>query len=72
MIEVTKLNKQGFVINCEWIETVEANPDTTITLTNGRKYIVRESVSDIVKKTIDYKRKANGLTGGLTGRLEEK
>lgn len=57
MIEVTRLNNKFFVINCEMIETVEATPDTVITLTNGRKYVVAEKVEEIVEKVIEYKRK---------------
>ncbi|NLG88001.1 MAG: flagellar FlbD family protein [Clostridiaceae bacterium] len=57
MIEVTRLNKKEFVLNCDWIETVEATPDTVITLTNGKKYVVAENVDDIVKKVVEYKRK---------------
>lgn len=57
MIEVTRLNNKPFVINCEWIETVEATPDTVITLTNGKRYVVAEKVEDVVQKVIEYKRK---------------
>jgi|LSQX01.2.fsa_nt_gb flagellar protein FlbD len=57
MIEVTRLNNKLFVLNCELIETVEATPDTIITLTNGKKYVVAEKVEDIVEKVIEYKRK---------------
>jgi len=57
MIKVTRLNNKSFVINCEWIETVEATPDTVITLTNGKKYVVAEKVEEVVEKVIEYKRK---------------
>lgn len=57
MIEVTRLNKKEFVLNCDWIETVESTPDTVITLTNGKKYVVTESVDDIMKKVVEYKQK---------------
>ncbi|HEY8422713.1 MAG TPA: flagellar FlbD family protein [Thermoclostridium sp.] len=57
MIEVTRLNNKSFVINCEWIETVEATPDTVITLTNGKKFVVAEKVEEVVEKVIEYKRK---------------
>jgi flagellar protein FlbD len=57
MIEVTRLNKKEFVLNCDWIETVEATPDTVITLTNGKKYVVAEKVEDVIEKIIEYKRK---------------
>lgn len=57
MIEVSRLNNKGFIINCEWIETVEATPDTVITLTNGKKFVVAESVEDIIRKVVEYKQK---------------
>ncbi|WP_046175050.1 flagellar FlbD family protein [Domibacillus indicus] len=42
MITVTRLNGKPFSLNAIYIETVESFPDTTITLTNGKKYVVRE------------------------------
>ncbi len=57
MIEVTRLNQKTFILNCEWIETVEATPDTVITLTNGKKLVVAENVEDIIRKVIEYKQK---------------
>lgn len=56
MITLTKLNGVSFVLNCDLIEQVSANPDTTVHLTNGNFYIVREKVDEIVQKTIDYRR----------------
>ncbi|MFI3176895.1 MAG: flagellar FlbD family protein [Eubacteriales bacterium] len=52
MIEVTKLNDEKFIINCDLIETIEETPDTLLTLTTGRKIIVKESrqlVENLVK-----------------------
>ena len=56
MITITRLNDKEIVLNCELIELVEANPDTTITTTTGRKLIVKESVEEIVAATKKYKR----------------
>ncbi|MCP3761999.1 flagellar FlbD family protein [Domibacillus sp. A3M-37] len=42
MITVTRLNGKPFSLNAIYIETIESFPDTTITLTNGKKYVVRE------------------------------
>ncbi len=56
MIELTKLNKKKFVLNCELIETVESTPDTLITLRNGKLYIVAESPREVVRLTVEYKR----------------
>lgn len=63
MIEVTRLNNKRFIINCEWIETVEATPDTVITLTNGKKFVVAEGVEDIIRKVVEYKQKIMFRTG---------
>ena len=52
MIDVTKLNGAGVTINSDLIETDEETPDTVITLTTGRKIIVKESrqnVKNLVK-----------------------
>lgn len=61
MIELTKLNNQKVVINCDLIEYVEAVPDTTITLTTGNKFVVRESVNDFIDKVAEFKRKSNSF-----------
>lgn len=55
MIKVTRINNSQFVLNADWIETVESTPDTVITLTNGKKYIVTEKVDEIIDRVIDYK-----------------
>ena len=57
MIWLTRLNGEKFVLNADHIEIVEANPDTTILLTNGDKYIVKETVEDVINEVIEYKRK---------------
>lgn len=62
MITITKLNDKQIVINCELIELVEANPDTTITMNTGRKIIARESVEEIIDKTKAYKKEIHGVS----------
>lgn len=57
MITVTRFNKTQLVINAEWIETVEATPDTVITLTNGKKFVVAETVDDVIRRVVEYKQK---------------
>jgi len=56
MITLTRLNGKPFVVNAELIRTVEANPDTTITLTTGDHLIVREPMQRVVELSIDYGR----------------
>jgi flagellar protein FlbD len=55
MIVLHRLNKEEFVLNADYIETLEATPDTVITLTNGKKLMVKNTVEDIVKQVIVYK-----------------
>lgn len=55
MINVKRLNGSSFVLNCELIETIEATPDTVITTVDGRKYVVANSVDDVIEKVIQYK-----------------
>ncbi|WP_448375216.1 flagellar FlbD family protein [Fervidobacterium sp.] len=57
MIKLTGMNGKEFYLNAEYIEKIEANPDTTITLYNGRKYIVLEPVQEVVNRILDYKKK---------------
>lgn len=57
MIELTRLNNSQIMINCDLIETVEENPDTVITLTTGKKFVVKESRQDIRDLVISYKQK---------------
>lgn len=49
MIKVSRLNGKGFTLNALYIETVESFPDTTITLTNGRKYVVKETEEEVIE-----------------------
>lgn len=63
MIEVTRLNGQALVVNAELIETVEATPDTVITLTTQRKLVVREPVAEVVSRVLAYRRALRGRGG---------
>jgi flagellar protein FlbD len=55
MIVLHRLNKEESILNADYIETLEATPDTVVTLTNGKKLMVKNSVEDIVKQVINYK-----------------
>lgn len=48
MINVTKLNGQQFTINEDFIETVEETPDTVVTMSTGRKFIIKESRQEVL------------------------
>ncbi len=50
MIKLTRFNGTAFYLNITHIETVEATPDTVITLFNDRKYIVKDSIESIAER----------------------
>ncbi|GLH63247.1 hypothetical protein PG301_10860 [Parageobacillus sp. G301] len=60
------------MLNAIYIEQVEAFPDTTITLTNGKKFVVRESVQEVIRLVNDFYRQVavvrlpEGLGGSET------
>lgn len=57
MIKVVGLDSKEYVLNADHIEKLEQIPESVITLTNGKKYLVKESNDEIVRKVIEYKRK---------------
>lgn len=56
MIELTKINEQKFTLNADIIEFVEETPDTVISLTTGKKIIVKESRQEVTDLVISYKK----------------
>lgn len=65
MIVVTRLNGTKFHVNALLIETVEEMPDTLITLTTGKKFIVIENSSDVIRDIRHYLRSI-GVLAALT------
>jgi flagellar protein FlbD len=56
MIQVTRLNGQAFVVNADKIRYIEQTPDTMICCDTGEKMMVKESMAEIIRRTIDYAR----------------
>jgi flagellar protein FlbD len=57
MIAVTRFNGSVVYVNATLIETVEGTPDTLISLINGKKFIVRESVEEVNQRIESFYRK---------------
>lgn len=57
MIKLTALNNKEFFINPDLIEKLEITPDTVLTTTNGKKFVVVESPEIIINRIIEYRRK---------------
>ncbi len=56
MIEVTKLNGTKILVNPHLFEIVEETPDTVITLTTGKKIIVKESRQEVKNLVKSYRK----------------
>lgn len=59
MIALQRLNGQEFILNSDLIESLESTPDTVIKLVSGRSMIVKNDISDIVKKCVKYRQFCN-------------
>ena len=56
MIELTRINKEKFILNCEQIEYIETNHETIISLCSGRKMTVIETSKQIKELVTEYKK----------------
>jgi len=56
MIKLHKLNNDEFALNHKHIEIIEERPDTTITLTNEKKYLVKEPIKEIIRLITDFEK----------------
>jgi flagellar protein FlbD len=55
VIRVTRLNGEQFALNPDLIERVEAHPDTVAFLVDGTKYVVKETVDDVLREIREYR-----------------
>ena len=56
MIRLTRLSHEEFVLNSDLIETLDATPDTVITLTTGQRLRVQESTDQVVSRIVEFRR----------------
>ena len=55
MIMLNRLNGQAFALNPDLLERAEATPDTVLTLCDGAKILVAETVSEVIERVRDYR-----------------
>lgn len=55
MITLTRITGAVFALNPDLVERVDQTPDTVITLVDGTKYLVRESLREVVAAIRDYR-----------------
>jgi flagellar protein FlbD len=69
MIILTRLNGEQFAINCDLVERVDAHPDTVLTLVDATKYIVAESLTEVVERVRDFRASVLARSADMTQRL---
>lgn len=57
MIKVTKISGEMIAVNDNLIELIEVIPESKLVMTNGKFYIVKETVDEIFDKIIEYQRR---------------
>ena len=58
MIKVTRLDNRELVVNAELIEFLETTPETILSMTTGKRVVVRESVDEVLRRIAEYRRRA--------------
>lgn len=59
MIYLTRLNGEQIAVNVDLIEVMEQTPDTVVTLTTGKKFVVKEDIEKIRDSIIKYRKAIN-------------
>lgn len=63
MIKLTQLNGGQFVLNSRLIESIVNIPETKVTITTGKYFLVRETQQEIIRRTILFE---HAVQKGLT------
>jgi flagellar protein FlbD len=70
MIAVHRLRGEPMFLNADLIESIEATPDTVLTLVDGRRIVVSDSPEDVADRIIEFRASvlvsAAELRGGST------
>ena len=55
MILVSRINGAVFALNPDLVERVDCTPDTVVTLVDGTKYVIAESVPEFIDSVRHYR-----------------
>ncbi len=64
MLQLTRINQQPILVNLQSIAYLESDPDTLVTLTNGERLRVRETVGEVADAAMRFWRRVH--SGCLT------
>lgn len=57
MIEVKGINGEDFLLNSSIIEKIEFIPETKVTMTTGKYFLITDTKDEIIDKIIKYNQK---------------
>ena len=72
MIVLTRLNDAQFAINPDLIERIHANPDTTLVMVDGSKYIVTESMQAVIDRIAAYRALVISMARDIPPQVQER
>ncbi|MFL6060788.1 MAG: flagellar FlbD family protein [Marmoricola sp.] len=72
MITLTRLSGSVFVLNSDLIERIDATPDSVVTLVDGKKYVVSESLEEIIDRVRTYRGQIVALSSHLADSAPEE
>lgn len=56
VIKLHRLHGNGtIVVNADLVESLEATPDTVVTLVNRRRFVVEDPIEDVVAQIVAYR-----------------
>jgi flagellar protein FlbD len=55
VIKVTRLNGQEVYVNADLVLFVESSPETILTLENGKKITVKETIPQVIDRVVEFK-----------------
>ncbi len=71
MVYLTGLNGTEVLLNADLVEIIQETPDCLITLTTGRKIMVRESMEEVREKIVVYRKTLGKAYPVPAGPLED-
>jgi len=71
VIRLTRLNGKEFFLNPELIESMEATPDTVVTLRGGIHHVIRESPEEVSARILAYRQQCLAPAAAGVGSLSE-
>ncbi|OIU88458.1 flagellar FlbD family protein [Microbacterium sp. AR7-10] len=67
MIVVTRLNRSRFAVNPDLIERVQESPDTTIVMVDGARFVVRETMEELIGQITAFRASVLAQASRISG-----